>query len=145
MNIEINNRTIRISDKIDKLPKEFVDFAIEHRGYNGEYYWDRTYVNAKIEIPYRLEKIELIDRMWSWMDRKRALSLKFVFTSPNRFYISGTMSNEEKDAYCYEYGFIKYDRYYTNLAEGEYIYSALVDIELKYAFPFNINSLIKYQ
>ena len=145
MMLDINGQVVRTSDKIDKLPKEFVDFAIEHRSTNGNYYWDRACDRCISGSPsYRLEDIELIDRMWSYIDNVRALSLCFHFTIPDRSYIGGDMSNEEKDAYCYKHGFIRYDHYFTNLTEGVDIYPFLVDIDLKYAFLFNLKDFIKH-
>ena len=142
MQIKVGKYLIKTSSKIDKLPKEFVDFAIENRSTNGNYYW--TPINS-ISPMFRLENIQLIDRQWSWIDKIRALSLRFSFTKPQRHLISGNLANEEKDAQCYEHGILDYGGYFVNLAESNDvdIYKALIDLDLKYAFPFDIRNFIE--
>lgn len=140
MQIKVDKHLIKTSSKIDKLPKEFVDFAIENRSTNGNYYW--TPINS-ISPAYRLENIQLIDRLWSWIDNTRALSLKFSFTKPQRHLIGGNLANEEKDAQCYKHNLLDYGRYFVNLAEGKDFYKFLVDLDLKYAFPFDIRNFIE--
>lgn len=130
---------IETSREVEQLPRKFIDFALEHRSTNGNYFWHQRQYNG---YPFKLESIELIDRRWGY--KTRALSLKFGFSYPDRHQLAyGKIDNVEVDALCYRHGFVRYDGYYTNLAEGEDICEAIIKLNLDNALPVDLNYLIK--
>ena len=148
MKLLVDRFEIMTSREVEQLPKEFIDFALKNRSTNGNYFWHQNQYNG---YPYTLESIALLDRQWGY--KTRALSLKFYFSYPirhhlvsyNRPGIKDAPAKEiaEIDAKCYEYGLVRYDGYYTNLAEGEDIYEAIIKLNLDNALPVDLNYLIK--
>ena len=142
MALKVGDTVIEISKEVEQLPKAFVDFAIKHRSTNGAYFWCQRNMYG---IPWRLENIHLIDREWGWMPKTRALSLRFSFSRPEREHVySKTMTECEKDAYCYKRGLIEHDFYYVNLGVGNDIYAMLVELNLAGEFLVEFADLIEH-
>ena len=142
MTLQVGNKTIETSKEVEQLPKEFVDFAITHRSTNGNYFWNQRDMH---EVPYKLEDIRIVNRMWDWTNKNRALSIRFTFSKPRRSQVYGNhLTNSEKDAFCYAYGWLDYDEYFVNIAEGQNIYESLVKFNLDNSFPAKLNDLIEY-
>lgn len=142
MTLQVGNKTIETSEAVEQLPKEFVDFAITHRSTNGNYFWNQADIHG---VPYKLENICIVNRMWDWTNKIRALSIRFTFSKPRRSQVYGNhLTNSEKDAFCYAYGLLDYDDYFVNIAEGQNIYESLVKFNLDNSFPTKLNDLIEY-
>ena len=148
MKLLVDGFEIMTSAEVEKLPKEFIDFALKNRSTNGNHFWHQRQHNG---YPFTVESIALLDRQCGYMTR--ALSLRFVFSYPIRHYLAAynRLDNEEAtakeiaeiDAKCYKYGLVVYYEYYTNLAEGEDIYEAIIKLNLDNALPVDLNYLIK--
>ena len=139
MTFEVDGHKIWTSEKVNALPKEFVQFALDNRSINGNYYWD--YCNYRAIISrYRLDDIQLIDRPWSWYTNSRVLSLHFVFTTPSNSYSQCTMSYAQYVAECYAHNWLQYYDYYVNLFEGNDVHQKLVELDL--LFPFDVSSVV---
>ena len=149
MKLLVDEFEIKTSRGVEQLPRKFIDFALEHRSTNGNYFWHQNQYNG---YPFTLESIVLIDRRWGY--KFRALSLRFGFSYPirHRLAVYNRLDNEEVtareiaeiDAKCYEHGLVGYDEYYTNIAVGEDIYSAIIELNLDNTFPADLNYLIKH-
>lgn len=142
MTLQVGNKTIETSEAVEQLPKEFVDFAIAHRSTNGDYFWNQRDL---YNVPYRLENIKIVNRMWNWQNDTRALSIKFTFSKPIRHRVYGNhLTDAEKDAFCYAHDLVAYDEYFVNLAEGPDICETLIRFNLDESFPIKLNDLIQY-
>lgn len=149
MKLLVDGFEINTSRGVEQLPRKFIDFALEHRSTNGNYFWQQHQYSG---YPFTLESIALLDRKWG--RGIRALSLRFGFSFPirhhlavyNRLDIEEVTAREiaDIDAKCYEYGLIGYDDYYTNIVEEEDIYSAIIQLNLDNTFPADLNYLIKH-
>ena len=144
MKLKVGDNFIACSEKIGQLPRDFVDFAISHRGGNGNYFWKGYDYYCTY---YQLENIQIVDRIWNWAKKTRALSLKFTFSSPNQQTIctNEILGTRSLDKYCYEHGFVSYDEYYTNIVEAPDIHQFLVQMNLDGTFNPEWNSLIEHQ
>ncbi len=144
MKLLVDDIEIMTSTKVEQLPREFIDFALKHRSTNGNYFWKQHQYNG---YPFKLESIALLDRRWG--RNVRALSLRFSFSYPIRHCLAGynrlatVQEIAEIDAKCYKYGLVGYDEYYTNIAEGEDVYEAIIKLNLSNDLPSNLNYLIK--
>ena len=142
MTLQVGNKTIETSEAVEQLPKEFVDFAIAHRSTNGNCYWEQYNCDRSL---YRLENIRIVNRMWDWRTKNRALSIEFIFTKPRRWQVYGNhLTDAEKDAFCYVHSLVNYDSYFVNLAEGPDICETLIRFNLDESFPIKLNDLIEY-
>lgn len=141
MKIKVDDYEILTSERVDKLPREFVDFAVKNRTERCSYCWESPFEGYPA---WRLDNIQLIARPWSWILKLNAISLKFAFIRPKRncIFMRKGMTLDKIDELCFDNNYVEHESYFVNLIEGEDIHEMIVKLNLDLTLPPSLNHMI---